>query len=387
MCIGATGGVEVDEVPRTLPPERRARQLIDDDVCRLVGETKWLEVDVDVALLALLGVEVGDDEDRRSDAGRVRLRVAEQRRVGRVVEVQRAQVGEGGLLAADLVEAGEERRQAAWLLEVPLADLVLLGVEVLLGARSHRRVLAELERRPVDAPRRRQRRRQCGPAGEHRAAAGLQLLGEDVGRVRPGVGPEVVDGARRQVLEVLAQLPRRLAPGEVGVRLVEADLGEALHHAGPGEGLGEEDRLGVLAADDADRPLPEGERLGVRVVDAERRDAAADPEPDHLGQLLPQTRPVLALEVERVDVLVLLRWVLGVLDRAVGPVSEPLGMLGDPRVVGRALEGDVERQLHVALAAAGRQLDDVLDRSQLRVHGGVAALRAADRPGAAGVVG
>ena len=67
---------------------------------------------------------------------------------------------------------------------------------------------------------------------------------------------------------------------------------------------------------------------------------------------VPQRLPVGALEVERVDVLVLLRRVLGVLDRAVGPVAEPLGVLGDPRVVGRALERDVERQLDAALAAA-----------------------------------
>ena len=201
------------------------------------------------------------------------------------------------------------------------------------------------------------------------------------------VGAHEVDGPRRQLLEVRAQLPRRLAPREVRVALVEADLGEALHHAWPGERLGEEDRLRRLGADRRDHPLPERERLGVRVVDPEHGDAVGDPEADHVGEPGPQALPVGALEVERVDVLVLLRRVLGVLDRAVGSVGEPRRVLGDPRVVGRALERDVERQLDAAVACGGGELDDVVDRAELGVDRGVPAVGAADRPRAAGVVG
>ena len=62
----------------------------------------------------------------------------------------------------------------------------------------------------------------------------------------------------------------------------------------------------------------------MRVVDAEDPDAAVDPEQRDVEQRLPQRPPVVAFEVERVDVLVLLRRILGVLDRAVGPVAEPL---------------------------------------------------------------
>ena len=85
--------------------------------------------------------------------------------------------------------------------------------------------------------------------------------------------------------------------------------------------------VGVRAPDLAERPLPEAERLGVRIVDAEDRHAVRDPELDHRLQLVPERRPVVRLEVERVDVLVLLRRVLGVLDRAVGAVAEPRRVL------------------------------------------------------------
>ena len=100
---------------------------------------------------------------------------------------------------------------------------------------------------------------------------------------------------------------------------------------------------GCRAWTSIDQPFPEPERLGVRVVDAEDPDAALDPEQRDVEQRLPQRAPVVAVEVERVDVLVLLRRILGVLDRAVGPMAEPLGMLADPRMIGRALPGEIER--------------------------------------------
>ena len=72
-------------------------------------------------------------------------------------------------------------------------------------------------------------------------------------------------------------------------------------------------------------------------------------------ELVPQAAPVGRLEVEGVDVLVFLGRIFGVLDGAVGADDEPFGMLGDPGMVGRALEGDVERDLHaMAWAAATR---------------------------------
>ena len=59
------------------------------------------------------------------------------------------------------------------------------------------------------------------------------------------------------------------------------------------------------------------------------------------------------VEVQRVDVLVLLGRVLGVGDGAVGPGGEPLRVLFDPRVIGRGLQGQVERDLHARARGCG----------------------------------
>ena len=79
-----------------------------------------------------------------------------------------------------------------------------------------------------------------------------------------------------------------------------------------------------------DEPLPELDRLGVRVVDAEDLDPVVDPHLDHPAHLGVDARGVV-VEVERVDVLVLLRRVLGVGDGAVGAGGEPLRVRRAPR--------------------------------------------------------
>ena len=86
--------------------------------------------------------------------------------------------------APDRVHAADERREAARVVEVPVAQLVLLRVEVLLAAGLARRALEQLERRPVDAVGRAERRRQHEARLERRPAAVLEVGVEDVGRVR-----------------------------------------------------------------------------------------------------------------------------------------------------------------------------------------------------------
>src|SRR5262249_1637749 len=87
------------------------------------------------------------------------------------------------------------------------------------------------------------------------------------------------------------------------------------------------------------------------------------------------------------DVLVLLGRVLGVLDGAVGPLAEPLGVLAGVGVVGGALEGDVQGDLDVVLAGPGEETLEVVEGAELGVDGLVAALLGADGPGAADVAG
>ena len=55
-------------------------------------------------------------------------------------------------------------------------------------------------------------------------------------------------------------------------------------------------------------------------------------------------------------------------------------------MIGRALEGDVERDLDAELAGACEQPAEVLERAEARMHGLVSAFAAADRPGTSGIV-
>jgi hypothetical protein len=117
------------------------------------------------------------------------------------------------------------------------------------------------------------------------------------------------------------------------------------------------------------------------------RTPCADPVLEHADQRLPQRAPVRGLEVEGVDVLVLLGRVLGVLDAAVGTPAEPFRVLADPGVVGRALEGDVERDLQAMFTRALQQALEVGQGAELVEDGVVSALGRTHRPRAADVVG
>ena len=214
-----------------MPPPSRSCDL--ELVVVAEVEPERGRVDVHVAGVAVIGVDVDrpPGSGRRRRAGRSSSSTA-SRSASVSWKRQRAEVLKRRLRAADLVESGEQRGDRVRVVEVPRAELVLLRVEVLLGARPDGAVFEQLEGRTVDAPVGRQRGGQDRAAHEHRSAAVLELVGEDVGRVGPGVRPVVIDRAGGEVGEVLAQLPCLAAPGEVGVRLGEAELGEPLHDPG-----------------------------------------------------------------------------------------------------------------------------------------------------------
>jgi hypothetical protein len=163
----------------------------------------------------------------------------------------------------------------------------------------------------------------------------LKLGVEDVRGVGPDVAAEEVgDGSVGDLFEVLLEVGLGVAPGEVGVALGEAALGERVHDVGAGKGFGEEEGVWRGLEDFGDAPLPEGEGLGVWVVDAEDTHAAVDPELEDAVEGVPQAAPVGGFEVQRIDVLILFWRVFGVLDGAVGALDEPGGMGGDPGVIG-----------------------------------------------------
>src|SRR6185436_13321672 len=94
-----------------------------------------------------------------------------------------------------------------------------------------------------------------------------------------------------------------------------------------------------------DQPFPQYERLRVRIVDPEDAHALRDPVVENRSDFAPQAAPVLVLEIEWIDVLVLLRRVLGELERPVRPLAEPLRVRADVRMIGRALQRDIERDV------------------------------------------
>ena len=160
-----------------------------------------------------------------------------------------------------------------------------------------------------------------------------------------------------------------------------------MHHPRPRERLGQENHIGPLALDLCDQPLPEREGLGVRIVDAKYAHALLDPVLEDALDLVPQRRPVRRCEVERVDVLVFLGRILGVLNAAVRPPPEPFRVLLHIGMIGCALQRDIERDLDAELPHRGDQVPEIRGLAQRGMNRLVAALFRADRPGAARVVG
>ena len=87
------------------------------------------------------------------------------------------------------------------------------------------------------------------------------------------------------------------------------------------------------------------------------------PEEDDARHFLPELLPVGAGEVERVDVLVSFRRVLGVLNRAVGAFVEPFRVLDHVRVIGRTIDREIERERHPAPADLLFQPGEIFERA------------------------
>src|SRR6266446_616565 len=101
-----------------------------------------------------------------------------------VVAVQRR------VLTPNLVDHRDQLAKAARVVALPAANLVLLGVEVLLGTGLLGATLAQLERGSVDSVARAQCCGQDEPCCEGRPATVLQVLGENVRGIRPEVGAQ-----------------------------------------------------------------------------------------------------------------------------------------------------------------------------------------------------
>ncbi|SIL83543.1 Uncharacterised protein [Mycobacteroides abscessus subsp. abscessus] len=214
--------------------------------------------------------------------------------------------------------------------------------------------------------------------GEHARTAVLQAGVQDV----RGVYEEI----RARLVGLCGDFPSEVgdlgfsgAPGEVGIRLGEAKPRQPVEPGRACEGLREEEDVGVGGFDLADQPLPEVGWLGMRIVHPEYLDAVGNPVLNHPQYLGVEARRI-CVEVQRVDVLVLLRRVLRVGDGPVGKLGEPLGMRAHPRVIGCALQCEVQRNLQTQLQCGGDEPIEVLEGAELGMDGVVTTGDAADRP-------
>jgi hypothetical protein len=216
----------------------------------------------------------------------------------------------------------------------------------------------------------------------------LQLDRKDVGRSDEKVRPEILAHRMADELrQILLYFLLGRTPREVAVGLREAELRQRLHRFRAREGFRQEDRVGMAPAHFADQPLPERQRLCMRIIDPEDVNALFAPEQDDVAQRLPQRDAVGTIEIRIDDVFVFLRRVLGEFDRAVRPVLEPFRMLLQPGVIRRALHREIERDFHIVLAADADESAEVVKRAELRMHGVVAAVLVTNGVKAARVAG
>ena len=221
---------------------------------------------------------------------------------------------------------------------------------------------------------------------EHRPLAGVELRGENV----VGIGPEVrAEELTRlglsQFCQVLSQFPLDRAPCEIGVALRKAKLRQIVHDLGARKRLGEQNQIGVLALQFANAPLPERKALGMGIIHTEDLNALGNPEIEIALQFKPERGPITRLKIKGVNILIFLGRILGILDRPVGARAEPFRMLSDIRMVRRTLEGVIEGDFESVVPGGLHQSVKILQGAKLRVKRLMAALRATDGVGAAGL--
>lgn len=126
----------------------------------------------------------------------------------------------------------------------------------------------------------------------------------------------------------------------------------------------------------------------MRIVDAKDLHALFDPANDDVAQLDPQARNrVRRIEVDVDDVLIFLRRILRVFDRAVRAPVEPARMLFEPRVILGTLNGEVEGDFQTVIGGGSDQSTEVLASAELRVDRLVTTLLTTDGIRAAGIIG
>jgi hypothetical protein len=161
----------------------------------------------------------------------------------------------------------------------------------------------------------------------------LQIKRIDSGGVDEEVGAVIFAHFTSEFDNVGDDLWLRVTPGEVSVALLEPDFCELLHHLRTRKCFREKDHFAINRSYFADEPFPEGNGLGMRVIDAKDFDTLIKPKQYDFPRCIPNSRECIAVEPNVDDVLIFFRRIFRKFDGPVLPSLEPLGMFFDPRVV------------------------------------------------------
>src|ERR1700686_1230459 len=97
-------------------------------------------------------------------------------------------------------------------------------------------------------------------------------------------------------------------------------------------------------------------------------------------EVFPKFRRVLALEIERVNVLVFCRRILRILHGSIRAFAKPFAVLFHIRMIRRTLIRDVEGDFQSQVACLALQFLEISQSSQLRLNRFVSALCSANGP-------
>src|SRR5262245_37694775 len=175
--------VELDVVAVPSPREAPAPEQV------LHLEILAAEAEIQPARLHEAAVQIDHAED---EVVALALRVRDELIVVYAVKAQRPVRLQRPIFPADPVQAPDQRAQRLGTVGIPALDLILFREQVLLAAGLTWLVLHQLVRRPVDSIVGAQSRGEHHASHESRRSAVLQRGVQDVGRVGPHVGPEIL---------------------------------------------------------------------------------------------------------------------------------------------------------------------------------------------------
>ncbi len=168
--------------------------------------------------------------------------------------------------------------------------------------------------------------------------------------------------------------------------MAEPGLGQTIHELRFGKRLREEYDLPVLLFYLLDNPLPKVQRFGVRIINPKNGHSPFYPEEKNREEFLPESSPIGRFKIDGIDVLVLFRRVLSILDRPVGSDDKPFRMLLHIGMVRGTLKGNIQGNLQPQLLRFGHKKGEILFSPQVGMKCLVPSLFAADRPRRTGVL-